>query len=188
MSYQHNIGGDRINNRLVTIRKHFHMNQQEFGQRLGFAPSTISRWETGERSIPESAVLSICREFGVNEMWFRRGDGEPFRSVSQDDALNELIRTHFLNRPLDFRRELIMALLRFDPDGPVLKTTVWTKNVAQNFVACGSIRKRLIETYRKNGITIPYKTVTIDKQEPVNVNNLDTQSTDRPAKKRTKTK
>ena len=127
LSYQHNIGGDRINNRLVTIRKHFHMNQQEFGQRLGFAPSTISRWETGERSIPESAVLSICREFGVNEMWFRRGDGEPFRSVSQDDALNELIRTHFLNRPLDFRRELIMALLRFDPDGPewkVLETIV----------------------------------------------------------------
>jgi small-conductance mechanosensitive channel len=52
---------------------------------------------------------------------------------------------------------------RFDADGPVIKTTVWTATVSDNFIACGSIRKRLIYEYRAQGITIPYKTITIDK-------------------------
>ncbi|MCR4791326.1 MAG: mechanosensitive ion channel family protein [Lachnospiraceae bacterium] len=51
---------------------------------------------------------------------------------------------------------------RFEADGPVIKTTVWTKNVAENFVACGSIRKKLIEAFRDNNITIPYQTITIE--------------------------
>ena len=68
-------------------------------------------------------------------------------------------------------------ICRFDPDGPVVKTTVWTKTVAENFVACGSIRKRLIETYRANGITIPYKTVTIDGGKTSSAEPLDASST-----------
>lgn len=51
---------------------------------------------------------------------------------------------------------------RFDADGPVIKTTVWTNTVGENFIACGKVRKKLIETFREKGITIPYKTVTID--------------------------
>ena len=52
---------------------------------------------------------------------------------------------------------------RFDADGPVIKTTVWTANVAENFVACGHIRKQLVAEFKANGITIPYQTVTITK-------------------------
>ena len=77
---------------------------------------------------------------------------------------------------------------RFDPDGPVVKTTVWTKTVAENFVACGSIRKRLIETYRENGITIPYKTVTIESINSGSEAKLDTQSINSAGKKKAKSK
>ena len=103
-----------------------------------------------------------------------------------DKALNlmeEVVRN--TENVIDCTKPLIC---RFDPDGPVLKTTVWTKNVAQNFVACGSIRKRLIETYRENGITIPYRTVAIDSFKTGTGTDLDTVSTGRAEKKRAKSK
>ena len=86
-------------------------------------------WESGARGISEAAILSICREFGVNEIWLRTGEGEPFLATDAEAELGELVRTRLLNRPVDFRRELITALLRFDPDGPewaVLETIVRT--------------------------------------------------------------
>ena len=130
----------------------------------------------------ESMLLNVSHEDRIgNFLEITVGYGDDLdKAIS---LMEEVVRA--TDNVIDCTKPLIC---RFDPDGPVVKTTVWTRTVAENFVACGSIRKRLIETYRKNGITIPYKTVTIDKQEPVNVNNLDTQSTDRPAKKRTKTK
>ena len=130
----------------------------------------------------ESMLLNVSHEDRIgNFLEITVGYGDDLDKAIA--LMEEVVRA--TDNVIDCTKPLIC---RFDPDGPVVKTTVWTKTVAENFVACGSIRKRLIETYRKNGITIPYKTVTIDKQEPVNVNNLDTQSTDRPAKKRTKTK
>lgn len=109
------------------------MNQSDFGKRIGVTGSAISMWESGDRGIPESAILSICREFCVNEVWLRTGEGEPFLATDPEAELGELIRTRFLNRPVDFRRELITALLRFDPDGPewqVLETIVRTVSAA----------------------------------------------------------
>ena len=55
------------------------------------------------------------------------------------------------------------VVARFDADGPVIKATVWTKTFAENYSACGWIRKKLVEVFRENNITIPYQTVTITK-------------------------
>ena len=55
----------------------------------------------------------------------------------------------------------VPLICRFEADGPVIKTTVWTHTVAENFIACGIVRKRLIETFNEKGITIPYQTVTL---------------------------
>ena len=56
----------------------------------------------------------------------------------------------------------IPLICRFEADGPVIKTTVWTETVAENFIACGNVRKKLVETFNQNGITIPYQTVTVN--------------------------
>ena len=55
------------------------------------------------------------------------------------------------------------VVCRFEADGPVIKTTVWTSTFSENYMACGYIRKKLVEVYKENGITIPYQTVTINK-------------------------
>ena len=125
-------------------------------------------------------------------------------NVSHEDRIGNFLEitvgySDDLDKALKLMEEVVRAtenvldctkplICRFDPDGPVVKTTVWTKTVAENFVACGSIRKRLIETYRENGITIPYKTVTIESINSGSEAKLDTQSLNSAGKKKAKSK
>ncbi len=125
-------------------------------------------------------------------------------NVSHEDRIGNFLEitvgySDDLDKALKLMEEVVRAtdnvldctkplICRFDPDGPVVKTTVWTKTVAENFVACGSIRKRLIETYRENGITIPYKTVTIESINSGSEAKLDTQSINSAGKKKAKSK
>ena len=130
----------------------------------------------------ESMLLNVSHEDRIgNFLEITVGYGDDLDKAIA--LMEEVVRA--TDNVIDCTKPLIC---RFDPDGPVVKTTVWTKTVAENFVACGSIRKRLIETYRKNGITIPYRTVTLDAAKTDPVTNLDTPSTDRPEKKRQKSK
>lgn len=50
---------------------------------------------------------------------------------------------------------------RYTPNGVVLKTTVWTETLDDNFQACSDIRKQIIEEFAKNNVKIPYNTITI---------------------------
>ena len=69
--------------RVFDLRKQIGLNQAEFGKRIGVTRSAICNYENGSRSISEQAILSICREFNVNETWLRTGNGEMFRNVPE---------------------------------------------------------------------------------------------------------
>ncbi|MCI8785266.1 MAG: mechanosensitive ion channel family protein [Eubacterium sp.] len=49
----------------------------------------------------------------------------------------------------------------FTQNGILLKTTVWTENLDDSFQACSDIRAALVTEFQKNGIVIPYQTVTV---------------------------
>ena len=105
---------DRIN----ALRRELGLSQDAFGTRLGVTGASVSRWESGDRDVPNSAVLSICREFGVNETWLRTGDGEMKAAPSREAEMGRLVRELMSQRPDSFRSALITTLLRFPPDGP----------------------------------------------------------------------
>lgn len=107
-----------MQNRIKELRKALGINQSDFGARLGVKDSTVSRWESGERTVPDSAIISMSRTFGVSETWLRTGYGEMFAPRTREAELGELIRTRLINRPESFQTALITTLLRFDPDGP----------------------------------------------------------------------
>jgi len=50
----------------------------------------------------------------------------------------------------------------YTQNGIVLKTTIWTENLNDSFQACSDIRIALVAEFRKNGIEIPYQTVTVN--------------------------
>ena len=62
------------------------MTLEKFGERVGVTKQTVSRIENGVNALTEQMLLSICREFDVNEDWLRTGEGEMFkeRSLSEE--------------------------------------------------------------------------------------------------------
>lgn len=109
-----------MNNRLKDVRKAVKLSQEDFGQRIGVTGTALSRWESGDRKIPDSAILNICREFGVNETWLRTGAGEMFWPRSEAAELAELVSTRLVDAPDAFQAALVRMLLRLEPNGPEL--------------------------------------------------------------------
>ena len=79
-----------VNKRLVAIRGHFGMSQREFCKRLGVTQSTYAPFETGRREMRDAYITLICRVYGVDETWFRTGEGEMFAEKA-DMSLDELL-------------------------------------------------------------------------------------------------
>lgn len=103
------------NTRLKAIRDHFDLNQYEFGKRIGVTGATISRLESGVRTLTEAQILAIVREFGVDENWLRIGEGEMLRPVSRDTELAAFFGNLQSSTP-DFRHQLISVLSRLTVD------------------------------------------------------------------------
>lgn len=110
-----------MNERFKELRKFLGLNQESMGEKLGVTNTAVSKWENGERNIPDSAVMLICSKFGVNETWLRTGAGEMFRPRSDAAELGELIRSRLVNFPDSFQASLVKMLLRLDPEGPEMK-------------------------------------------------------------------
>lgn len=67
-----------MNERLKLIRSVLGLSQNELGLKLGVTNSSISKLEKGTTKFTEQMIKTICREFEVNEEWFRTGNGEMF--------------------------------------------------------------------------------------------------------------
>lgn len=57
------------------VREIAKKSQEEFGAILGVTKSTISLLETKKREPSERLLRDICREFSINEVWLRTGEG-----------------------------------------------------------------------------------------------------------------
>ena len=64
-----------MKDRIRKIRKEAGLTQSQFGAIIGVAQTTIAGYENGSREVPNSAIVSICREFGINDKWLRTGEG-----------------------------------------------------------------------------------------------------------------
>jgi transcriptional regulator with XRE-family HTH domain len=83
----------------------------EFAKRIGMTTSSISLFESGKATPSDRTVLSICREFGVNERWLRTGEGEMFEQT-RASVLDRLSTEYDLSRE---QRSVIEAFLDLDP-------------------------------------------------------------------------
>lgn len=74
-----------MKDRIKAIRKEVGLTQTDFGKRIGVKGNTITGYETGLRNPSDAILNSICREFNVNEVWLRTGEGEPFSTIDEND-------------------------------------------------------------------------------------------------------
>lgn len=78
-----------MKDRIKKIRKELDLTQQKFADRLSVKRNTVAQWELGINIPIDAIVLSICREFNVNEDWLRNGgaDEDMFIKLSEDEEL-----------------------------------------------------------------------------------------------------
>lgn len=95
------------------------LTMEKFGERIGITTASLSNIENGKTNPSDQTIRSICREFGVNELWLRYGDegGEMYQPRTREEEMAELFKSLMRDKPEAFRSRLITALLRFDPDG-----------------------------------------------------------------------
>lgn len=68
-----------MNSRVRLIRESLKLNQYTFANRLGISGPGISKIEGGHRKVTDRMVLTICKEYNINERWLRFGEGEMYR-------------------------------------------------------------------------------------------------------------
>lgn len=85
-----------MNERIKQIRRELGLTQQEFADRIGLKQNSIALIESGKRNISDQAVLSICREYGINEEWLRTGKGEKMVPDASDE-LEVLVKKYDLS-------------------------------------------------------------------------------------------
>lgn len=104
---------NEICTRIRTVRKSNDLTMEEFGARIGLTKTSVSRLESGITSATDQTVKSICREFGVSEVWLRTGQG-PMLDDSADSILDRLAAEYHLD---DRKRAILTAFLKLSsPD------------------------------------------------------------------------
>ena len=101
--------------RIKLLRKALKLNQTDFGARIGIKQGSVAGYETGRKNPLDTVINSICREFGVNEVWLRTGEGDMFAQVDPDDryslSLGKLTVTDN-----EFARNAINYLAETEPE------------------------------------------------------------------------
>lgn len=99
--------------RIRTVRKANNLTMEQFGARIGLGKSAVNKIEKGINGTTDQTIQSICREFGVSEVWLRTGQG-PMLDDSADSILDRLAAEYHLD---DRKRAILTAFLKLSsPD------------------------------------------------------------------------
>ena len=96
-------------------KKHLHLSQTEFGERLGVSRSVIKNIELNALARPDqklSLYKLICSEFNVSEKWLLDGTG-PMYVEPDTFNLDDFVHSH---NATDFELEIIKTYFELDPE------------------------------------------------------------------------
>jgi transcriptional regulator with XRE-family HTH domain len=115
-----------LKKRIREIRKTLKLTQVEFGEKIGVKGNTVTNYETGLRNPTDAVILSICREFNVNENWLRTGEGAMFQIPDDEDAA---LVSEVLENPDDKFYQMLLNMVR-----TYRQLSPESKKVAENFI------------------------------------------------------
>lgn len=107
-----------MNKRIKMIRTNLGLTQNEFASKLGIVRNTIANYETGNRVPSRQIIISICREYNINENWLRCGEGEMYAN-KDNFSLDEYIK-----RRGGTELELEIIKTYFELDAHIRKTII----------------------------------------------------------------
>ena len=100
--------------RLKALRKALGLTQKDFASRLQLSPTGYGDIESGRNPLLDRHIALLLAAFPqVNESWLRNGEGDMFRSVTDDQWLEDILaEMHFP----DIVNEYIRTYAKCPPD------------------------------------------------------------------------
>lgn len=105
-----------MKDRIKSIRKTAGMTQTDFGNAIGVKGNTVTNYESGLRVPSDAIILSICREFNVNETWLRTGEGEMFIEQTRDEQIASFMGELMRGEDDSFKHRFIAMLSKMSED------------------------------------------------------------------------
>ncbi len=100
-----------MNKRISALIETLQMKKSDFAKTIKVSAPFVSELCSGAKRPSDRTVSDICREFNVNEMWLRTGEGDMFVQRSRNEEMAAFFGD-VLSGQTDFRYRLISALSR----------------------------------------------------------------------------
>lgn len=105
-----------MHTRINEVVKMVDLTKTEFGKRINISQGMVSRICSGDANPSDRTISDICREFGVNEVWLRTGEGEPFKERTLEETIMRFaVQTN--KGSDDFRKAYVAMLANLSDDG-----------------------------------------------------------------------
>ena len=104
--------------RVKAVRKSLGLTLEKFGDKIGLKKNSVSQIENGRNDLTEANTKAICREFNVNEVWLRTGEGgddNMFTKVSEDDRFS-LNLGKLSQSDNEFAKNMLNAIAETEPE------------------------------------------------------------------------
>lgn len=122
-----------MNTRINKIVKDSGLTKVEFAKRIGVSAPYITMLCSGASNASDRTIQDICREFDVNEVWLRTGEGSPDQPRSrQEEIMRFAVQTYKSGD--EFRQAFVAMLSKLDPE---------------DWQALNRIADKLLEEYKK---------------------------------------
>lgn len=115
-----------IGKRVRKIRLQKGISQEQFGELIGIKKAAVSKIENVDNSLSRSNLISICKQFNINEEWLLYGKGEMFIPTSRENEIRAFfenamssdtdlakIQRKFINTLISLDKEEWIVLDRF---------------------------------------------------------------------------
>lgn len=77
------------------------------------------------------------------------------------DKARRIIRELLQKEDAILDKDVMVYTSRVTGNGLLLKFTVWTATVDESYIVCSHLREGIVQSFLKEGITIPYQTITV---------------------------
>ena len=107
---------ETIGERIEQVLKASGIKKIEAARRLNVSSAFITQLCKGDSGASDRTISDICREFGVDEVWLRHGEGEMFRTRSRKDAISAYMGQLLGNQRSEFEEDIIEFMANTRPE------------------------------------------------------------------------
>lgn len=102
-----------LSDRISFVVDKSNLNKTKFAERINISQPYLSQLCMGAKNPSDRTITDICREFNVNEIWLRTGEGEPYQEESRQEQIMKFA-AQTIKGSDEFRKQFVSMLAKLD--------------------------------------------------------------------------